>query len=517
MSSWAQAQSSPAFEDFLIDNLAERLFRVCGSLIQIHGDTVSIAHLSVQEFLTEGVGNPTSEGMESNARIGIEKSHHLFACICVDYLAIGGYGFPLTSENEPENWSGHKLLDYASSNMMYHFNRSGIFIEDLSKRLIDLSQSASFLSWIEHLAIHIVDNGTTGWEISELLSFTSQFENEEFGDRLLQQVGKLAISKSRNRNGPHGEGPESMWLSIAGGLQGWLTEVVEEPAIDEAVAEAMPTATDTRVDKGSTEDPSMHISQASEWMEILTTQSLPIPKQLKMVLRISQSLQGMKALAHPMDLFYRALLKYAEKLPIYAVLVAVGYCHTMKKYEIALELCQIALAKLKIRGVPMEYFILRCKAVNEEALQLWPEAERSYRATVEGTSRIYGSEHWLTLATMNMWGNTLEEVEEFGKAEEIYRKAMNVWEKKGGQEPRTNPLYDFRLSDLFRIQGIIKDTDAFFCGETKTSGLISKLKNSFVGWAVLDLGRSISAQGRYAEAEVIFKEHLAKRMDIKQL
>jgi tetratricopeptide (TPR) repeat protein len=198
-------KTDTGIEHYLILDLASRIRNVCESFVQIHDEVVTIAHLSVQEFLTKPTPGEGKQQSPTSLHIDIPESHYLFGCICLDYLSIGTFGNPLTEIQKVEPSEHYALFDYACQNVVYHLNRAEKFAEDMFKKFIEFSNSFACLSWLEHWVLYILNDFESGWDLQEIASFMDWIDDHDHDDNFLKHTGVLIdqeVEKRRSKYDP---------------------------------------------------------------------------------------------------------------------------------------------------------------------------------------------------------------------------------------------------------------------------------------------------------------------------
>ena len=346
--------SSESLSEYMVESLVERMRYVCGPLLDIRHGVVSIAHLSVREFLTrstsEWYGN--DECHLSFLRIDLERSHILFGLICLEYLANDDYGFPLSLDEQVDPMHTPLLLEYASANMAYHFNRAGDLLDSaIYERFRKFSSSTAFVSWIECLIMHCIGDNATLWEVMEAYVFISQAPDPHYKEQLSDQVEGLMIKELEHRTNQYGSDDWrteqlSLILKVLNpDAESELNNAEDHPRSNPATSTGQTTNTAT-IQHTS---PNSAI-QASELLGILESNSISLPRRLHVFLKLQSGLNLVKAFANPLDVLCNMLLRNAFKLPTLALLGIWDFLFKVKKYETALVLCSAALTKEEKRN-----------------------------------------------------------------------------------------------------------------------------------------------------------------------
>ena len=509
VASWSTRRHSSAcsVQDCMVENVVGRTLHVCRSLVHISDGVVSIVHLSAKEFLTrpEREWSYKDDRTIEFLRIDLEESHRLFGLICLSYLNIGGYGFPLISNDPSALLGGHALLNYATKNMIYHLNRAGNYSDHLLDKAHHFFKSEACLSWIEYLMMYLLEDEITGSELQETLSFMSWIDKRDQQGRTLEHLSTLFDREIENRQRKYGE---SDWRTNQLRM---FTDMIREVDFDESIGGGstyQPSASDVTAKKAAHSTP----SKIPELMEVLRQSGpLPLTKQIDLFLRLQRHLQRTKILTDPLELFFRVVLRNAMKINTYVLIIIGQFCNRVERHEMALELFQAALAKLRTHDVPMEYFIRDWIGCTQQSLHRHLEAEEMHRRAMEGREKTLGPKHKDTLRSIYRVGVALYEQGKYADAEEIYRRAME------GREKTLGPKHIDTLWSIYRVgmalyeQGKYADAEEMYRwameGREKTLG--PKHKDTLQ--SIYEVGMALYEQGKYADAEEMYRRAIEGR------
>jgi tetratricopeptide (TPR) repeat protein len=509
IASWNTRRSSSvcSVQDCMVENVVDRILHVCRSLVHVSDGIISIVHLSAKEFLTRPEREWSYEDDRTIAflRIDLEESHHLFGSICLSYLNIGGYGFPLISNDPSALLGGHALLKYATKNMIYHLNRAGNFSDHLLNKAHHFFRSEACLSWLEYLSMHLLEDEITGSELQETLSFMSRIDKIDQQGQTLEHLSTLFDREIENRRRKYGE---SDWRTNQLRM---FTDMIREMDGNEFMgggSDNQPSASDATAKKAA----HSVSSKISELMEVLRQSGpLPLTKQIDLFLRLQRHLQRAKILTDPLEHFFRVVLRNAMKINAYVLIIIGQFCDRVERYEMALELFQAALAKLSTHNVPMEYFIRHWIGSTQQSLGRHLEAERTFRQVVKGVEEIYGTNHKFTLLNIDWLGNTLDRQRKYIEAEEMHRRAMEGREKTLGAEHKDTLLSINNLGVALHNQGKYVDAEEMHRrameGREKTLG--AEHKDTL--WSMNEVGLALYGQGEYIDAEEMYRRAIEGR------
>lgn len=207
IATWLDSNSCKqfVFSEFQVPDFVQQLLFLCGDLISISGCTVSLVHTSAKEFLLD---HPECIDPEHNIvpcwRISSTESHRLFYSICLGYLTIGQFESPFATSELSASSSPSPLFEYASQNLIFHFNRMGALSQSLVDATCHFVGTTSWLHWVEHHAAQAVIDGYTS-DIEELDSFISWSEQNEHGTAISQRIQEVMERQYHERVHNFGE------------------------------------------------------------------------------------------------------------------------------------------------------------------------------------------------------------------------------------------------------------------------------------------------------------------------
>ena len=404
-----------------LEDLIEKILRVCGSLIYITNGVIWLVHLSAKEFLTGLKNNwPCEDDRKIMClQIDPDELHQSFSSVCLDYLGIGGYGFPLQNSDESSKlWGDHPLLEYASKNAIYHFNRAGTPPVILIDKAHHFLKSDAFLSWAEYFAMHLLEDGSTGVEVEEFDTLVSWLVKEGHGVKSSESVLTILQREFESRKRKFGENDQRtdhyrMFLDM-------VTNDSSEESTGN-ISNYQARSSNLLIQEAS----NGVSSRISRMAEILRhSGSLALPKQADLVLRLQYELRRTRILTDPLELLFRAILRNSAVIPVYALLAIGAFYDQVNRPEKALEVYCTALTKFGNREVPMKYRILNLIGCRNYDLSQYQESEEAHRQSMEGQKIILGLDHADTLNSINNLGAALGEQGKNEEAEEAYRQAI---------------------------------------------------------------------------------------------
>jgi tetratricopeptide (TPR) repeat protein/energy-coupling factor transporter ATP-binding protein EcfA2 len=412
------------FQDYLLVGPMQKILHVCAGLITITDGVVRLIHLSVKEFLTRPEGDwlCKNDHKIKSLRVDLKDSHRAFASVCLDYLGMTEYGFPLQgSDSLPELWTRYPLLEYASRYMFQHLPRSNTSSSTIIDKLSRFLHSDKSVSWIESVAILLVDDQSTGSEIQEFKDFISwlyQGDHEQELSGSLEKGLKKELAK-RVRDFGENDSRTEQWRLLLN-----LTEDGDSDAETDSAC-------------GTSDIPFRNMSSGFSHVTDLLNHhtTLPLQRQVDLLLKLQCQLRRAKILTDPLELLLRIILQKASRLSVYVLLIIGEFYERVDKDDKALEVYQAALAKFENREVLTKFAILFKIGRIQDDLQQYDMALESFQKVLTGRERILGSDHRDTLDSTYWVGNAYLRLQD-DKALEYFQKALTGRERILGSDHR---------------------------------------------------------------------------------
>ncbi|KAF2189335.1 hypothetical protein K469DRAFT_748014 [Zopfia rhizophila CBS 207.26] len=287
-----------SLHNYLLIEPTQKILRVCGGLINITDGIVRLIHLSIKEFLTrpEEEWSSDDDYAIKKLRVKISESHDSFSSICLDYLELGGYDFPLQDPQIfPLLETRYPFLDYASRFMIHHCNESVVSSTTAITKLSRFLTMETCVSWLEYFAIILIDDGSNGSLMQDLGTLLVWLERDghakEFLLRLQGRV-KEELSNRQQKYGPS-DWRTDQWRTIF--------DLIE----DEGTGDSLPRPEETV-------DPAFNDSsiETRELIRLLNgTGRLSMHGQVNFFLKLQRQLQRAKALTDPLKVLFRLILQ----------------------------------------------------------------------------------------------------------------------------------------------------------------------------------------------------------------
>lgn len=491
----ASSQSSSAqlpLHDHLLINPRERILRVCGGLVTISDDVVRLVHFSIKEFLTRTESEWSGDDSIKGLRVAILDSHASFSSICLNYLEIDGYEFPL---QDPEIFTSlqarYPFLDYASRYLIHHCNESADSPDSALAKLGPFIETNGFVVWLEYFAIIVIEDGTDGSLMHELGKMSAILERNNQASQFLPRLEARMKEELVNREQRYGA---SDWrtdqLRLMFDLfdrEGHSDQHSSGPALDPASSGAL----------GGT----------AEMMRLLNGTGLQsVVKQAKLVFILQRHLLMVKTITDPLRLLLRLILQKSASIPVYALLAIGDFYFRLDKYNDALEVYTAALARVNDEDVPIKYLILDYIGEAHQFQSHYEKAEKMYRQAAKGRERLLGAKHARTLETIESLGFVLSRQSKCVEAETMYRRAADGRDQTLGANHKDTLCCMNNLGAV--LEALSKNDQAetiyrrVVKGRSKTLG--ADHRDTLL--STEGLGRALFNQAKYAEAETMYQK-----------
>ncbi|KAK6956257.1 hypothetical protein Daesc_001531 [Daldinia eschscholtzii] len=486
-------------EAYIIEDIVGKVLRTCGSCIKITDGVIFLSHISAKEFLTrpESEWSCDDERKISCLRIDLEESHSLFVSTCINYLEVGGYGFPLRDQDDiPRLYGVFPFLNYASKNLLYHINRAQKSSADTVDKFDQFTRSEAFLSWIEYFIVHIfIEDEFCGLEPNELTMWLENSEEEavkNLGSHLRERFEDII------QNCDEGDRRLDQYRM--------LIDILTEFDSDESTGslsnyQTTPFNLTIRQNSNDIHQTIPMITEAFKQSSMLTA-----PKQFDLLLRLQQQILRAKALTDPLEFLFRLILKNAKSAPVYALIIIGNFYKTVGQLEKALQVYQSALAKFEKLEAPIKYAVLHSIGHIFSKLDRFQESGESFRQAAEGRERIFGQNHAGTLLSLQRLGFALWKQSKYKEAEEILRQAVKGRQKILGLEHRKTIYSMAVLGDSLYDQENYSEAEEILRQVVKGRQKILGPESERTLNSMATLGCILYYQRKYPEAEEILRQ-----------
>ncbi|CZR62960.1 uncharacterized protein PAC_12857 [Phialocephala subalpina] len=499
---------SLAFKERLLLHPTKSFLDVCGDFINIKDDLVQLIHFSVQEFLTR----PEDEWQHSDDqeimcfRVVLEPLHRSLGSACVDYVGMCEYGYPLSDTDAFLKLAkDYPFIRYASRYAISHLNQGGPFSSTTVRKIRDFLGSENSPPWIEYLAMLVLDDGslaTLGDEFEKFLSrliAVQQVEGKQFGIDV-QMLLKQELERRMLMFGQHDSRTEQ-WQSFL--------HIIENKSPNGNVAEGANR-------KLTSQTPRLPLTDESSLSHISNTlihnPTLPLHRQIDILLRLKSHLQRVKVLTDPLKMLFRLLLQKSHAIPVYVLWAVADFYRKLEKWEEALEVYRVAFAKIEAQEAPFKFAILFNVGYVLQQQGKHKEAEATFRRCLEGRERVLGKEHEKTMKIAYWLAVTLEHQGNYQEAENTHRQTLATRERILGKEHEDTLWSACGLGDVLRQLGKYQEAEVIYRRVlvARTSGK----DHSRVLWTTYGLARSLTSLGKDEEAEAICRRRLEGKQNL---
>jgi len=499
---YAHALESGSFKlkERLLLHPAQSILDVCGDFINIKDDCVQLIHFSVQEFLTR----PEDEWQHSADReiicfrVDLEPSHRSLGSACVDYLGVCEYGYPLSDTDGFLNLAkDYPFIRYASRYAISHLSQAGPLCSATVRKIRDFLGSKNCASWIEYLAMLVLDDGSLAMLDDELERFMSQLDMGEYKRRSFENDIWVQMRQELERRirmfGKHDPRTEQ-WQSLLHIIP--LNGCVDEDT-DHKLANQTPRLLLT--DESSLS----HISNA-----LIQNPTLPLHRQIDVLLRLESHLRRVTVLTDPLKMLFRIILQKSHAIPVYVLLAVGNFYDRLDKWDEALEVYRVALAKVEAQERPIKFEILNNIGNALRQQEKYQDSEAAFRRCLEGRERVLGKEDKETLWSAYWLADVLVSQRKYSEAESIYRQTLEGRERTLGKEHKYTLNTAHWLAGVLRRQRKYSEAEIIYRhtleGQERTLGKEHKDTLNTAYW----LADVLSRQRKYSEAEIICRHTL---------
>jgi hypothetical protein len=193
---------SCAFKEHLLLHPNQSILDVCGDFINIKDNLVQLIHFSVQEFLTrpEDEWHCSDDREIMCFRVDLEPSHSSLGSACVDYLGMCEYGYPLSDTDAFLRLAkDYPFIRYASRYAISHLNQSGPLCSATARKIRDFLGSEKYASWIEYLAMLVLEDGSIFMLGEEFERFMSRLDIGEYKRKPFENDLRMQLNQELER------------------------------------------------------------------------------------------------------------------------------------------------------------------------------------------------------------------------------------------------------------------------------------------------------------------------------
>lgn len=525
VASWkSRAAKSTSYADYMSDSLTMRIQQIGCSLVGVQNNEVAITHLTVQEYLTRPANRWSSD--ESDIldlfRIGLDEAHALFGSTCLEYLAIGGHGRPLSSKDQPQNVSGGSgLLDYASDNLVFHLKRCGPALKDTTIKFEQFSESEAFLSWLEYSILRLLDEGLgTTLPLLEALGIISWIEAQSGKTSYTRPIGLLMISRIRDERSDY---------NLEDMVEDWRWQQLHFLVLSLGQYEAEYANGRIEIDAGHSgsekSDRALLDSAGKEIQSLINTlaensitlkrtlQSCPktVNAQLNAFFTVARFLQLEKAPSQILKCLSEAVQNYAPRLPIPMLFTAWSFYMIHQQPKVALAISHTALAKCQTLETPPKFtdlLLYCCIALSETGVGNLPAAAESFGMVVQGGREVLWPGHKLITLASRLWGLTLFSADEKENAEDVYREVLQSMRSTYGELDEKTLEAELELANMLQDCRKYEEAERYYSHYLPLASQVHGRNDERVLWSERTLAWVLNELRRHEEAEVYYNRFL---------
>ena len=505
--------------EYAVTDFARHLRDLCGNLITISGNIVSLAHISVKEYLIRH----ESEWMNSDdryllcLRVDFCHANHLLFYICIKFWEI----------SKPDlDTVECPFLGYGCENLLFHFNQSS----RLNESILQVRQffgSSTYLIWVEYYQAHI------------LFSNSGSVCIEDFGEFFCWSEGSMQTTDLHQK--------------LHQAYEHWL-EGPRDLFQDDAPAEYSVERLDDDVLIPAAGRLSIRGSTQEEMMQTLIQNGSLALKLPQFTFSLIRKILGVKTLSDPLELLFQAIIRTQVPTP---VLLGVGkFYRRLGRPDKALEVFQVAARKSSYRDYwgfiahfnvvktlrwPLQrlpeaedwccHLLPGCQNILEAPTTYWTrkmlskvavyqlenhgfvlydrekynDAEKIFHLWMLHSTAVFGKDHENAIEAMFNLGCALTRQEKYSDAAIIFRRTLEAMENTLG-EKNEDMLLCMRWSGCnLYYQGRYDEAAKFFSRVLHIKKESSEANQSLQK-DMLYYGRILLSQKKYIEARKILSD-----------
>jgi tetratricopeptide (TPR) repeat protein len=492
---------SSAFKEHLLLHPNQSILDVCGDFINIKDGLVQLIHFSVQEFLTrpEDEWHCSDDREIMCFRVDLEPSHCSLGSACIDYLGICEYGYPLSDTDAFLKLAkDYPFIRYASRFAISHLNQSGPLCSATAGKIRDFLGSEKYALWIEYLAMLVLEDGSIYILGEEFERFISRLDMGEYKRKAFDNDLRMHLHQELERRirvfGEQDSRTEQ-WQSL-------LYIIQDAPLMENGDKDSDHKLSTQATWLPSTEEPSLsHITNA-----LIHNQTLPLHRQIDILLRLESHLRRVKVLTDPLKMLFRLILQKSHSIPIYILLAVAHFYFSLDKLEESLEVYRAALKKIETQETPMKFLILSKigKVLKEQ--KNYEKAVAMYRQSVAGRERLLGKENKDTLRDSYWLGNVLVMQGHCAEAEAIYRQIIEASKRAFGEDHWETLWNIYGLADALGKQKKYSEAEALYRQLVEARGRVLGKEHEDTVDSAYWLADILRSQKKYGQAEIIYRQ-----------
>ena len=458
----------PPLQDYFLENPVQMIYKLFKGLVSVTNGSVSLVHSSLKEFLIRPINewSRKDDRRIKAFRIDFEESHQLIGTICQEYLEICNKESSLRDHNTTQAlWKHYPFLEYSSEYVLHHVSQPGS--SGFSERLSRFIESEALVPWVECLTAHYLEEGLIDSDLQEfeekfMLQPVAGGQRETLMDLLRARMKQELFARKQTLG------------DIDPRTKQWeLLSDILDIHLDRSDDNRIDVANSTHI-----EAPDAIIPEVSELVNIVRGGgSVPMPKQIDLLLRLQHQLMKGKVLTDPLKLVFRLLLKHAPAIPVYGLWGIAHFYYKLEKYQEEMEFYQAALAKLGNRDLPITYLIIIDAGDCLLHLRRYEEAEQMLREVYGRAMKTLGPRNRTTLKVVCQFTSCLMDYSGGDEeAESILRMARESATTALGKKDELTLRIVYRLGKCLVRNGKLDEAETLLRGvsEVATKSLGSK-------------------------------------------
>jgi tetratricopeptide (TPR) repeat protein len=407
-------------EDSLHMDAIQKIRRVCGGLVDIKDDKVSLVHVTAKEFLLR----PVEEWSDHDTTIisfqlCMNDSHEVIGLSCLDHLSL--FGTTLRQANEATNPTddnpNRPFLLYAADFAVYHFNRADVRDSETITRIRKTMMGDGCVRWMEYVLVLVLDDRsahTSPIIIDELRRSLAE-DSLRLGN--FDQLMPLATRQLAQRRKEFGEND---WRTRQ--LQA-LLRIMAHGSSDVPSPDELSVAV-----QSSSQGPRPHEPEnTTELLQMLRTHNMvPMRTRVELLLKLTNISQSVSTLTDPLEILFRLIMRNAVGMPVLILIMVGSFYRRFNKPRKALEVFVIALEKNKDGEKVSKSGILELIGRCHYDMEEFGEAATAFSEAVTDSRTKMGPRHEDTGRLLHRHGLALYKLEEYAAAKEDFQQALSI-------------------------------------------------------------------------------------------
>lgn len=492
-----------AIEDYLLLDAIQKIRRVCGGLVDIKDDKVSLVHVTAKEFLLR----PEEEwGDLDNPIISfqlcMDDSHELIGLSCLDHLSL--FGTALRQANEATNRTNadpdRPFLLYAADFTVYHFNRANVCDSETISRIRKTMTSDGCVRWMEHVLVSVLDDRSA--HASPMIVDEVQRSLTEDSLRLgsFDQLMPLATRQLAQRRKEFGEDD---WRTQQ--LQA-LLRIMAHGSSDIPAPDQLAVAV-----QSSSQSPRPHEPESTtELVQMLRTHNMvPMQTRVELFLKLTTISQSVSTLTDPLEILFRLIMRNAAGMPVLILIMVGNFYRRFSKPRKALEVFVIALAKNRDGEMVSRSGILELIGRCHYDIKEFGAAADAFSEAVTDSRTEMGPRHEDTGRLLHWHGRALYELEDYAAAKDTFQQALSIRQElhQSAHLETACSMHWMGLAmclatDYANAEKVIGEAHAMFC-------VLRQGDHCDISAGLYWQGLALYEQSRFLEAEKMFQDGVA--------